>query len=70
MASRMARAKALKADSALHRQEWILYENAEATKGCMCVPVVIIFAAKDIDMKGDPRGHCKGVEDVGEHLTR
>jgi hypothetical protein len=64
MASRIARARALKADSAL----WI-----DKKRGFSCgqnadLPVMIILASQDIDVKSYAGGHRKGVENMRDHF--
>lgn len=67
IASLIARARALKADSALYA--------ISVQKFCIFIkirhpPVVIVVSAKNIDVQRNSSRYCEGVKDVGEHLGR
>jgi hypothetical protein len=67
MAWRMARARALKADSALRYHQ---YSRREVERAMGGVPVVVVLSTENVDMECSPRGDGEGVEDVGNHLGR
>lgn len=65
MAWRMARARALKADSALGYHQ---HSRREVEGAIEDIPVVVVLSAEDVDMECSPRGDGEGVEDVGNHF--
>ena len=67
MASRIARARALKADSALDAMcEAVSPNNWEDLPPY--TPVVIVLSTEDVYVQCRPRRHGERVKDVGEHL--
>jgi hypothetical protein len=68
MAWRMARARALKADSAL----WtVMSDLAHLTSPeRISIPVVVVLATQDVYMQRAPRCHGKRIKYVREHLRR
>jgi len=62
----MAKARALKADSALPSE--FSMTGVPAGGRINTSPMMVIFTAKNIDMQCDACGNSKRIKDVGDHL--